>query len=116
MISPAGYGNSKTRTESRQSGYSTGVYSTWHADNVNKTGLFVDSWAQYCWFNNSVNGQNLNTEKYKSKGMTASVESGYTFKVGQLLYAAEPVTSESAGDEFVPCRAICWQIRPSKQR
>ncbi|CNF86645.1 autotransporter outer membrane beta-barrel domain-containing protein [Yersinia frederiksenii] len=90
----AGYGNSKSRTESRLSsyraratvdGYSAGLYGSWYANNIDKTGLYVDSWAQYSWFNNSVNGQNLNTEKYKSKGMTASVESGYTFNVGENM-------------------------------
>ncbi|MDN0121089.1 autotransporter outer membrane beta-barrel domain-containing protein [Yersinia frederiksenii] len=88
----AGYGNSKSTSESRLSGYSarasvdgysTGVYGTWYANSADKTGLYIDSWAQYSWFNNTVNGQGLATEEYKSKGVTASVESGYTFKVGE---------------------------------
>ncbi|WP_414826161.1 autotransporter outer membrane beta-barrel domain-containing protein [Yersinia frederiksenii] len=88
----AGYGNSKSTSESRLSGYSarasvdgysTGVYGTWYANSADKTGLYVDSWAQYSWFNNTVNGQDLAAEEYKSKGVTASVESGYTFKVGE---------------------------------
>ncbi|WP_145529627.1 autotransporter outer membrane beta-barrel domain-containing protein [Yersinia alsatica] len=88
----AGYGNSKSKTESRISGYSAraavdgyslGMYGTWYANEVDKSGLYVDSWAQYSWFNNSVDGQYLNTEEYKSKGVTASIESGYTFKVGE---------------------------------
>ncbi|OWF72566.1 type V secretion protein A [Yersinia frederiksenii] len=88
----AGYGNSKSTTESRLSGYSarasvdgysTGVYGTWYANSADKTGLYVDSWAQYSWFNNTVDGQGLAVEEYKSKGVTASVESGYTFKVGE---------------------------------
>ncbi|CFR25838.1 autotransporter outer membrane beta-barrel domain-containing protein [Yersinia frederiksenii] len=88
----AGYGNSKSTTVSRISGYnakgsidgySAGVYGTWYANNEDKSGLYVDSWAQYSWFNNTVEGQNLAAEEYKSKGVTASVESGYTFKVGE---------------------------------
>ncbi|WP_145601490.1 autotransporter outer membrane beta-barrel domain-containing protein [Yersinia frederiksenii] len=88
----AGYGNSKSTSESRLSGYSarasvdgysTGVYGTWYANSADKTGLYVDSWAQYSWFNNTVNGQGLAAEEYKSKGVTASVESGYTFKIGE---------------------------------
>ncbi|CNI51039.1 autotransporter protein [Yersinia frederiksenii] len=88
----AGYGSSKSKTESRLSGYSarasvdgysTGLYGTWYANGANKTRLYIDSWAQYSWFNNTVDGQNLKTEEYKSKGVTASVESGYTFKVGE---------------------------------
>lgn len=88
----AGYANSKSRTESRLSGYSarasvdgysTGVYGTWYANEAETSGLYVDSWAQYSWFNNTVDGQDLNTEEYKSKGVTASIESGYTFKIGE---------------------------------
>ncbi len=33
--------------------------------------------------NDMVDGQNLAIEEYKSKGITASVESGYTFKIGE---------------------------------
>ncbi|CRY54949.1 autotransporter protein [Yersinia intermedia] len=87
-----GYGNSKSRTESRLSGYSArssvdgyslGMYGTWYANEADKSGLYVDSWAQYSWFNNRVEGQELATETYKSSGVTASIESGYTFKVGE---------------------------------
>ncbi|EKN6179000.1 autotransporter outer membrane beta-barrel domain-containing protein [Yersinia enterocolitica] len=88
----AGYGNSQSTTDSRVSGYrarasvdgyNLGLYGTWYANEADKTGLYVDSWAQYSWFNNTVDGQDLATEKYKSKGMTTSIESGYTFKVGE---------------------------------
>ncbi|MDN0121593.1 autotransporter outer membrane beta-barrel domain-containing protein, partial [Yersinia frederiksenii] len=88
----AGYGNSKSTTVSGLSGYnakgttegySTGVYGTWYANEADKSGLYVDGWAQYSWFDNTVNGQDLAAEEYKSKGVTASVESGYTFKVGE---------------------------------
>lgn len=87
----AGYGNSKSDTNARTGykstgsvdGYSTGVYSTWYANDEDKSGLYVDGWAQYSWFNNSVKGEGLATEEYKSKGVTASVESGYTFKIGE---------------------------------
>ncbi|EPM2792617.1 autotransporter outer membrane beta-barrel domain-containing protein, partial [Yersinia enterocolitica] len=64
-------------------GYSLGVYGTWYANEADKSGLYVDSSAQYSWFNNTVDGQNLENEEYKSKGVTASLESGYTFKVGE---------------------------------
>lgn len=88
----AGYGNSQSKTESRLNsysaralveGYSTGIYGTWYANDVHKIGLYLDSWVQYSWFNNTVDGQNLANEEYKSKGVTASVESGYTFKIGE---------------------------------
>lgn len=87
----AGYGNNRSNTRSSTTGYAsrgtvdgytTGVYGTWFADENEKTGLYVDSWAQYSWFNNSVKGEGLGSETYKSKGVTASVESGYTFLMG----------------------------------
>ncbi|PVZ82446.1 type V secretion protein A [Serratia sp. S1B] len=100
----AGYANSKSRTESRVtgytarasvSGYSTGVYGTWYANEADKSGLYVDSWLQYSWFNNSVDGLDLATEEYKSKGATASVESGYAFEFGKnaaksVVYFIQP--------------------------
>ncbi|WP_145587100.1 autotransporter outer membrane beta-barrel domain-containing protein [Yersinia kristensenii] len=87
----AGYGNSKSNTRSQSGyhsdgsvdGYTAGVYSTWYANDEDKSGLYVDGWAQYSWFNNTVKGEGLATEEYKSKGITASVESGYTFKIGE---------------------------------
>lgn len=40
-------------------------------------------WALYSWFDNKVKGQGLAAESYKSKGVTASLETGYTFKTGE---------------------------------
>ncbi|MFC0225356.1 autotransporter outer membrane beta-barrel domain-containing protein [Serratia aquatilis] len=88
----AGYANSKSRTNSSLTGYSsnasidgysTGIYGTWYANQADKSGFYVDGWLQYSWFNNTVNGQSMHAEDYKSKGFTASVESGYTFKLGE---------------------------------
>lgn len=79
----AGYGNNKSNTRSSRSGYSSdgtvdgysvGAYGTWYANDEDKSGLYVDSWAQYSLFNNTVSGEGLSSEKYKSKGMTASLE------------------------------------------
>ncbi|MEW5558773.1 autotransporter outer membrane beta-barrel domain-containing protein [Enterobacter asburiae] len=64
-------------------GYSAGLYATWLQDNAQKTGAWLDSWAIYSWFDSSVNRSSLATESYKSSGMTASVETGYTWKVGE---------------------------------
>lgn len=86
----AGYGHSNSRTHSSMTdytskgntdGYTTGVYATWFANNETKDGLYLDSWAQYNWFDNTINGKDLQTESYKSKGMTASLEAGFTHKV-----------------------------------
>lgn len=83
-----GYVNGKGNTQSRltdykaksqTNGYSAGVYGTWYQNDAEKTGLYVDSWAQYNWFKHSINGDNISGEKYKSRGEVLSLESGYTF-------------------------------------
>ncbi|THE33649.1 autotransporter outer membrane beta-barrel domain-containing protein, partial [Citrobacter murliniae] len=89
----AGYGNNHSSTRSSVTGYdskgsingySVGAYGTWFASDADKAGLYVDSWLQYSWFNNQVNGQQLASESYKSKGFTASLETGYTQKLGEF--------------------------------
>lgn len=47
----------------------------------------------YNWFDNTVNGQYQASETYKSKGITAAVEAGYSLKVAesqQLTYWISP--------------------------
>lgn len=88
----AGYANSQSRTQSsltgyysrgQVTGYSVGLYGTWYANDADKTGTYVDTWALYNWFDNKVMGQEQATEKYKSSGITASIEAGYSFKLGE---------------------------------
>lgn len=88
----AGYANSQNRTQSSLTGYhsrgqvigySVGLYGTWYANDADKTGTYVDTWALYNWFDNKVMGQEQAAEKYKSSGITASVEAGYSFKLGE---------------------------------
>lgn len=87
-----GYANHQSKTRSKISGYSSegsvegyhaGVYGTWYANDKDKNGSYLDTWAIYNWFDNEVKGQSLATEKYKSRGVTASVEAGYTFKMSE---------------------------------
>ena len=88
----AGYANDQSRTQSSAtgyhsrgevSGYSVGLYGTWYANDIEKSGTYVDTWALYNWFDNKVMGQEQAAEKYKSKGITASVEAGYSMKLGE---------------------------------
>lgn len=88
----AGYGYYQGNTQSeytgyyaknRVDGYSVGLYGTWYANKEDKSGLYVDSWVQYAWFDNSVRGEGLAEESYKSKGWLASIEAGYSFKLGE---------------------------------
>ncbi|EGT3576011.1 autotransporter outer membrane beta-barrel domain-containing protein, partial [Citrobacter amalonaticus] len=73
----AGYANSKSRSHSSLtgyssrgeiSGYSAGLYGTWYANDADKTGAYVDGWVLYNWFDNTVSGQGLASEKYDSDG------------------------------------------------
>ncbi|MBK5143128.1 autotransporter outer membrane beta-barrel domain-containing protein [Budviciaceae bacterium BWR-B9] len=69
--------------DSSVDGYSLGGYATWQQNKGENTGAYVDTWALYSWFDNEVKGHQLATESYKSKGVTASIETGYTFKTGE---------------------------------
>lgn len=82
----AGYGNvkgnassSSTGYHSRSSmdGYSVGAYGTWYQNAQSRQGAYLDSWINYNWFKNQVNGEDLASEHYRSRGFTASLESGY---------------------------------------
>ncbi|SCC63383.1 autotransporter outer membrane beta-barrel domain-containing protein [Kosakonia oryziphila] len=91
LMAGYGYGSSHTRSsvtgygsKGTLDGYSLGVYATWYANDVDHNGLYIDSWAQYGWFNNHVHGDELAQESYKSRGLTASVESGYSYKLGEF--------------------------------
>lgn len=92
-----GYANEHSNTRSnrvgyssdgRISGYSAGLYGTWYQNDADKTGVYVDSWMQYNWFNSSVESDNRESDSYKSKGLTASLEAGYTLKAGEF-YGSE---------------------------
>ncbi len=87
----AGYANQHSNTQSnrvgyksdgRISGYSAGLYATWYQNDANKTGAYVDSRALYNWFDNSVSSDHRSADDYDSRGVTASVEGGYTFEAG----------------------------------
>jgi outer membrane autotransporter protein len=88
-----GYANQHGNTRNHHSGYSAdssidgysaGLYATWFQDNEARTGAYADTWALYNWFDNSVSGQGNPTESYKSKGVTASVETGYAWKLADI--------------------------------
>ncbi|MBF1994065.1 autotransporter outer membrane beta-barrel domain-containing protein [Serratia symbiotica] len=71
------------------SGYSTGLYGTWYQNWSDKSGLFIDSWLQHGWFNNEVKGEDLSPETYKSRGLSASLEIGYSQHLATFLTQKE---------------------------
>ncbi|WP_227318216.1 autotransporter outer membrane beta-barrel domain-containing protein [Cedecea davisae] len=88
----AGYGNvsghsssslTGYHSDSDMNGYSVGAYGTWYQNAVSREGMYVDSWVMYNWFNNRVSGEDLADEHYKSRGFTASLESGYNMLLSE---------------------------------
>jgi len=86
----AGYAREKSHAQNRYngnhassmiSGYSAGIYATWLQNNDTREGAYIDSWAQYNWFDNTLSGDTLETETWKSRGFTAAVESGYSWQL-----------------------------------
>lgn len=91
-----GYGQQSSTTRNalsgyqssgRVNGYSLGLYGTWRQKIDNDSGLYVDGWMLYNWMDNTIKGEQLSAEKYKSKGVTASIEAGYEFLVGSQIRA-----------------------------
>ena len=76
-------------SEGKVDGYSVGLYATYFANPKNESGAYVDGWVQYNWFDHEVHGDmwdkgdNLFSDKYTSKGFTASLESGYNLKLSE---------------------------------
>lgn len=92
----AGYANQHANThsmltgyqsKSEINGYSTGLYGTWFENAQAKTGLYADSWVQYNWFNNQVDSNGQPNASYKSRGFTASLETGYIASIAQLQHS-----------------------------
>ncbi len=73
-------GNS-AKARGRVEGYTTGLYATWFQNDASKLGAYVDTWVQYGWFNNRVDGQYLPRVDYDSRAWSVSAETGYAFKL-----------------------------------
>jgi len=85
----AGYGHSRGQSTSQITGYratqslkgySGGLSMTWYEDAQQRLGFYSDNWVLYSAFRNSVKGDELAGEAYRSQGITASTELGYTIK------------------------------------
>ena len=109
----ASYGNNSSTARSsnlqargKVDGYNVGVYGTWYGSPDMLSGPYVDSWAMLGRYDNSVNGDGLAKETYRSRVTTASVETGYSFKVyengARQLYVqpqAQVITSRYRADD-----------------
>ncbi|UHM93642.1 autotransporter outer membrane beta-barrel domain-containing protein [Rahnella victoriana] len=74
-------------------GYNMGLYGTWYAQGNDREGFYIDTLTQYSGFNNTVSGEELNSEKYDADGVQASLESGYVFPMAsgeQSVWYVQP--------------------------
>lgn len=81
-----GHGRARTDSRSQLTGYTAhgvvngstaGLYATWLQDAQMHGGAYVDGWLQYGRFRNSVQGEGLQQERYRSRSWTGSGEAGY---------------------------------------
>ncbi|WP_188002839.1 autotransporter family protein [Klebsiella aerogenes] len=84
-----GAGQAKTDSDAKHNvrdaqgkvdGFNVGLYATWQEDPKLRLGSYIDTWASYSWYNNTVTS-NRNNEKYDSKGFAASVEVGHAWVI-----------------------------------
>nr|EPB94508.1 outer membrane autotransporter barrel domain-containing protein [Pseudomonas plecoglossicida NB2011] len=73
--------NGRLSASGNVDGYSVGLYGTWYGNQDILSGPYVDSWVMHGWFDNTVKGQGLPTEDYKSRNLAGSLEAGYSFPV-----------------------------------
>jgi outer membrane autotransporter protein len=102
----AGYGYARSHAEADANparargtveGFNLGAYGTWYQNDEHKLGTYVDTWFQYGWFNNKVEGDQLPTVSYHAQGWAVSGELGYAIPTrhdwviepqGQLIYVS----------------------------
>lgn len=88
-----GYATAKSKTQNALSkkhstsnihGYTAGLYASW-IDNMNNTsGIYADFQLRHSWFSNSVNGEGISRESYRSSGFNAALEAGYDWRVAAI--------------------------------
>nr|WP_275045320.1 autotransporter outer membrane beta-barrel domain-containing protein [Haemophilus haemolyticus] len=71
-------------TTGNMKGFGAGIYATWHQLQDKQTGAYVDSWMQYQRFRHRINTED-GTERFTSKGITASIEAGYNALLAEHL-------------------------------
>lgn len=65
------------RARGKVEGFIGGIYGTWYQNDENRLGVYADTWFQYGWFDNRVDGDGLPSVKYDSHGYAVSGELGY---------------------------------------
>ncbi|WP_175837236.1 autotransporter outer membrane beta-barrel domain-containing protein [Burkholderia anthina] len=73
-------------------GYNVGMYGTWYGNRDILTGPYVDAWFMYGAYANTVGGS-LAADSYRSRTVTGSIETGYSFgfyERGNTRFFVEP--------------------------
>jgi autotransporter family porin len=103
-------------------GWGAGAYGTWYQNDANKLGAYVDTWFQYGWFNNRVEGEDLPTVQYNAQGWSVSGETGYALPLrsnlvvepeAQLVYVgySENNITEPNGTNVTGANSHGWITR-----
>jgi fibronectin-binding autotransporter adhesin len=103
-------------------GWLVGPYGTWYQNDETKLGAYVDTWFQYGWFSNRVEGDQLPTVRYNAQGWAISGETGYALPLrndwvvepqAQLIYVnyREGDITEPNGTRVSGADASGWITR-----
>lgn len=103
-------------------GWSAGAYGTWYQNDERKLGAYVDTWFQYGWFTNHVDGQYLPSVRYNAQGWAVSGETGYAVPMrndwvaepqGQVIYVGynESDITEPNGTRVTGANSHGWITR-----
>ncbi|KAI3591277.1 hypothetical protein D9X30_3958 [Cupriavidus sp. U2] len=103
-------------------GWGVGGYGTWYQNDEHKLGAYVDTWFQYGWFTNHVDGQQLPSVRYNAQGWAVSGETGYAMPLrndwviepqGQVVYVgySESDITEPGGTRVTGANSHGWITR-----
>jgi len=108
-----GYGHGRTNAHNVYSDYGAigsvsglnfGITGTWYQYGFDRVGAYLDSWLTYSWFDNKIKTQNLVGAKYHAKGLTGSLEAGYTLKLSEF----STVKGLGVGVYLQPQAQVIW--------
>lgn len=129
VMASYGYASTTAHAESnpysargKVEGWSLGAYGTWYQNDEKKLGAYVDTWFQYGWFNNRVEGDLLPVVTYSSHGLAISGETGYAMPVhndwivepqAQLIYLGynQGDVTEQNGTQVTGANSHGWISR-----
>ncbi|MDR3629501.1 MAG: autotransporter outer membrane beta-barrel domain-containing protein [Desulfocapsaceae bacterium] len=69
--------NNNRRAKGKVEGKSLGLYGTWYPETGPGSKPYLDSWIQYAWYLNTLQGDQLVQHSYESEGLSASLEAGW---------------------------------------